>query len=151
MIALFIGMQAFVKHDLVEGQAPLFSATTIEHKPFQLSDLQGQPTLLYFWASWCGICDAMDGTIDRLSQDYPLMTVAMQSGDGATLAAFMQGKGLEFPVIADEDGSLSSRYGVKGVPTLFVLDDKGAIQYSSVGFTSSWGIRARLWLAGLLQ
>ena len=50
--------------------------------------------------------------------------------------------------VLDEDGAISKRYGLRGVPAVFVLDGSGKIRFSSVGYTSELGIRIRLWLAG---
>ncbi len=148
MIVLFFGAQFFVKRDLVSGAPPPIQALTVAGTSFDLKQLKGEPALLYFWASWCGICDAMDGAIDSISADYVVMTVAMQSGDREAVIAHMQKKGLSFPVIADESGEISRSYGLHAVPAFFVLNPSGEIVSSGMGLTTPWGFRLRLWLAG---
>jgi peroxiredoxin len=148
MIVLFFGAQSFIKRDLVSGAPPPIQAITIAGTSFDLKQLEGQSALLYFWASWCGICDAMEGAIDSVSADYAVMTVAMQSGDREAVIAHLQKKGLNFPVIADESGEISRRYGLHAVPAFFVLSPSGEIVSSGMGYTTSWGLRLRLWLAG---
>lgn len=90
----------------------------------------------------------MDGTISELSIDYEVMTVAMQSGGNQEVIAHMRKKGLSFPVIADESGEISRRYGLQAVPAFFVLNPSGEIAFSGMGYTTKWGIEMRLWLAG---
>jgi thiol-disulfide isomerase/thioredoxin len=148
LVTLFFGAQFFVKRDLVSGVPPTIQAAVVDGANFELQSLKGQLALLYFWASWCGICDAMDGAIDLLSRDYPVMTIAMQSGGSQEVIAHLRKKGLSFPVIADESGEISRRYGLQAVPAFFVLAPSGEIAFSGMGYTTQWGIEVRLWLAG---
>jgi len=147
LVTLFFGAQFFVKRDLVSGVPPRIQASTVNGVNFDLQNLKGRPALLYFWASWCGICDAMDGAIDSLSRDYPVITVAMQSGNYQDVIAHLDQKGLDFPVIADESGEISRRYGLQAVPAFFVLSPSGEVAFSGMGYTTKWGIEVRLWLA----
>ncbi len=39
---------------LEKKKAPAFSLKTVDGNEISLSDLQGRPALLIFWASWCG-------------------------------------------------------------------------------------------------
>jgi len=106
-----------------------------------------KPTLIYFWASWCGICRMMQTTLVDIAGDVPVITVAFQSGDRATVSGYMSKNGFEVPTIVDEEGGLGQAYGIRGVPALFFLDRAGNIRYTSIGYTTSVGIRLRLWLA----
>jgi len=36
---------------------------------------------------------------------------------------------------------------VPGVPATFILDANGRIAHATMGFSSEWGLRARLWTA----
>ena len=108
---------------------------------------QGRPVLVHFWATWCPICKLEQGTINALSAEHPVITIATQSGDAQAVQTFMQEQHLHFPVLLDEEGTLLQRYGLHGVPATFVIDPQGRIAFREVGYTTSWGLRARLWLA----
>jgi hypothetical protein len=54
---------------------------------------------------------------------------------------------MELPVISDPQGGIANTWGVKGVPTTFILDGEGKIRFVEVGYTTGLGLRARLWLA----
>ncbi len=149
MVVLFFGAQFFVKRELVSGKPPPIQALTLAGEVFDLELFEGRPSLIYFWASWCGICGAMDQAIADLSREQSVMTIAMQSGDRDELNRYMKEEGLEMPVVVDELGELSRQYGVQAVPAIFILDRSGQIRFSTMGYTTSWGIRLRLWLAGL--
>jgi len=52
------------------------------------------------------------------------------------------------PVVNDPRGEISSQWDVGVTPT-FVIISKGEVVSSTTGWTSSWGLKARLWWAGL--
>jgi alkyl hydroperoxide reductase subunit AhpC len=55
-----------------------------------------------------------------------------------------------FRVINDESGEISNRWGVRGVPTTFVIDGGGEIRFVESGYTTTPGLMVRRWLAGVL-
>jgi len=72
----------------------------------------------------------------------------MQSGDKQEVLDYIEKKTLQTPVVNDPSGQLSANYGIKGVPAVFILDKDGNIRYATSGYSPTWAIRARLWLAG---
>ncbi len=131
--------------DTVAGEAPSLSGQTLSGDQFNLQNLRGQPAVVHFWATWCPVCQLENGTINDLNADYPLITVAMQSGSDTTIQAYLDENDLSFPVISDPDGYLAARWGVRGVPTTFILDGDGNIRFTEVGYTTGFGLRARIW------
>lgn len=79
------------------------------------------------------------------------MSIAMQSGSDDELRGYLREQSIAFPVINDESGELSRQFGVTAVPAFFILNRHGEITHVTRGITSSWGIRARLWLADILD
>lgn len=133
--------------DAVEGSAPALSAQTLTGDAFSLAQSGEKPLLVYFWATWCPVCNLSADNIDELAENHSVITIAMQSGDGASIAAHLREKGLSFPVIADPQGRIASDWHVRGVPTLYFLDASRNIRSVTVGYTSLLGMKARLWLA----
>lgn len=107
----------------------------------------GQPVALHVWAEWCPICSAEEHNITRLQADWPVMTIAMQSGGTAQVQRLLGQRGLAWPTAVDESGALARSLGVQSVPALLVLDAQGRLRAASVGYTSKLGMRARLWWA----
>ena len=132
---------------LVEGQAPALESVTLAGDAVSLEDFHGRPMLLHFWASWCSVCRFGHDSIEAIARDWPVLTVAMQSGSDAELAAFMEQQGLTAATVNDERGLLAARYGVRGVPTSFILDEAGRIRFAEIGYTTEIGLRLRLWFA----
>lgn len=86
-------------------------------------------------------------TITGLQQDHPVLTVAMQSGQTAQVARLLQERRLPWTTAVDPDGNIAGALGVHAVPTILVMDAQGNVTGSSVGYTSAWGMRLRLWWA----
>lgn len=146
-VGLFILVRGWTQKDMITGPAPQITATDLQGETVALRDYLGQPLLLSFWASWCKICELEQGAVNAVSKSWPVLTVAMQSGDKQEVTDFIQTQGLDWRTIVDESGSLAKRYGVPGVPAHFILDAAGNIRYREMGYTTTLGLKARLWLA----
>lgn len=145
IVAVIVAVRAWQLRDVERGPAPLLSAPDLQGQMQQLVDYQGQPVLVHFWATWCSICRMEEQSVNDVARDYKVLTVATQSGDAEEVATYLQERGLEFPVVLDEDGSWLQRYGVHGVPASFFIDEKGHIRFVEMGYTTEWGMRGRLW------
>lgn len=147
-LLLLLALEAWLTRDAVSGKAPPFSAQTVQGEAFALRKLQGQPSLIHFWASWCPVCELEQGSIDDIAEDVSFISVAMQSGTPREVLAYLDEQGVDYPVVNDPDGLLAKRYGVSGVPASFILDAEGEVRFVTRGYTSGPGLRLRLWLAG---
>ncbi len=147
VIALLLAAQWTANRGLVQGMAPPLNAPDLSGRPFPGLDTLPKPALVYFWASWCPICSAMQGSIANLARDVPMVTIALQSGDAAAVAAHLAAAQLAIPTLVDDSGALGRAYGIRGVPAVFIIDGDGRIRFATVGYSTELGIRARLWLA----
>lgn len=147
-IVLIMGVRAWQQRDIVKGMAPPLSGLLLDGKPFVLAARPAQPVLVHFWATWCPICKAEQGSIESLAHDNPnIITVAMQSGNSVAVQQYMREHEASFPVVNDADNKISERWGVQAVPASFIIDADGKIRYVEVGYTTGLGLRLRLWLA----
>lgn len=152
VVAIFAVIHWWRAEPLATGDAPPLTGQLLaDNSPFDLEQLRGRPVLVHFWATWCPVCRLGDDAIEAIAADFPVITVAMQSGSRADITRHMSEEGLSFPVLPDSYGELASRWGVQGVPTSFVLDSGGGIRFSAVGLTTEVGLRARLWAANNLD
>lgn len=151
VLAVFLAVQLWQTRDVPRGVAPDFSRVTVQGQPLNLGQWRaaqgGGPVVLYFWADWCPICKTLEGMVDTLGLEWPVLSIAMQSGDAAQVARSLAARGLAWTTVADADGALAGAYGLKGVPALVVIDARGQIRFVSVGLTSGWGMALRLWWA----
>jgi thiol-disulfide isomerase/thioredoxin len=146
--ALFFGIRAYQSRDAAKGMAPAVMLSAIDGRSFELGVPRAEPLLVYFWATWCGVCTAAEPNLSAVGAALPVVTVASQSGEPAALAAEVKRRGLHLPVVADPQGALARRFGVRAFPTAFVLDRAGSIRSGEVGYTTELGLRLRMWWAG---
>jgi hypothetical protein len=68
-------------------------------------------------------------------KDKPFHVVMIDSGESrGTVQSLMQNKSYTFQVLLDQDGSVNQRYHILGHPVKFLLDKKGDLVFSAMGF-----------------
>lgn len=148
LVVIYWAIQSYQSRDTVtSGLAPDIEGVTLHGKALSLQSLRGEPVLIYFWASWCGICSLTRDSIDNIAQHHAVITIASQSGGAAEVQSYIDENNVSAPVINDEQGLLSQRYGVKAFPSIFIIDSQGEISDVEIGLSSEWGLRLRLWWA----
>ena len=148
VLAALFAVRAYQQRGVASGMAPPIDAPALDGTWLKTSDLRGQPVLVHFWASWCGVCRVMEGSVVDVARDHRVVAVATRSGDVADVAQFARAHHLEMPIVLDERGAIAAAYGVQALPTSFVVGPDGRIRFTEVGYTTELGLRARLWLAG---
>ncbi len=117
--------------------APSFELTDIDGKKWSLEELKGKIIILNFWASWCGECKeekkSMQDYINKNSSEKDLLFLTVLYKDNpATVAEYVKKSGFTFPVLID-NGVVSLKYGIKGVPETFLIDKRGIIRHKIIG------------------
>lgn len=107
----------------------------------------GQAVAVHFWAEWCSICKLEEPSIASLSADWPVLGVAMQSGNAERVAQVQRQRGMPWQTAVDPQGTLSRSWGVRAVPALVVIDAHGQVRFATSGYTPEWAMRLRLWWA----
>ncbi|HEX5363441.1 MAG TPA: protein disulfide oxidoreductase [Gallionella sp.] len=150
IVAVVAGIRAWQQRDVASGAAPMLSGALQDGRRYTLPFHPAKPVLVHFWASWCPVCRAEQGSIQSMAQDHPeVITVAMQSGSAVEVAKHLDEQGLNFPTLNDADGRISAAWGVHAVPASFIIDRDGQVRFVEIGYTTGPGLRLRLWWAGL--
>jgi len=151
VVLVLLAIQGWQSRDVPVGRAPEFAAPMADGRSASLDDWRaehpGETVAVYFWATWCPICKLQEGSVDALRADWPVLTVAMQSGNASAVATFLRERGRDWPAAIDADGRIAARYGLHGVPAMVVVDGRGEIRSVMVGYTTGLGMRLRLWWA----
>jgi peroxiredoxin len=147
---IFGGVQAVQSLGLVGAgdPAPDFALTTVDGEAVSLSGLKGKKTVLAFWAPWCSVCQVESASLSKLQEgageDYQVVSVVLGYEGSEDVRAFMNRHGVDYPVLMGDRG-IADDYAVSKFPTLYVLDEDGRVEHSTVGYTSTLGMRWRLW------
>lgn len=125
---------------LTVGQKiPDFSLAALDgSQQYSLGDYAGQVVYVDFWASWCGPCRQSLPSLDRLYRqlsDRGFVVLAINVDAYSQDAKdFLKAYPVSYPVLHDEGGSLPVAFGVKGMPTAFLLDKQGNLRRVHEGF-----------------
>ena len=125
----------------VGNLAPDFELQSLDGQSVSLSDLQGKPVLLNFWATWCRPCVSEMPYLQEIHDEWAgkgLALLAVNIGDSSTkVKEFMQNHNLSLPVLLDTDQDVALEYNIRAIPTTFLIDKDGIIQEMKVGAFSS--------------
>ncbi len=150
MIIVVTNVMSYVrKPDLTDSHVPIIKEKMIDGKLFDVKKFEGKPLMIHIWATWCPVCKTEADNLQRLSPYYNIVTIAVKSGDDASVKKYMQGRGFDYRVINDEEGKWAELFDVSAYPTTFIFDRNGQISSSEVGYTSTLGLALRMWWAGL--
>jgi cytochrome c biogenesis protein CcmG/thiol:disulfide interchange protein DsbE len=99
---------------------------------------RGQVVYLDFWASWSAPCRRSFPWMSRmqgeLGPDGFIVIAVNVDHVHADAERFLQDHIPRFGIVFDPDGLLAGKFGVKGIPTSFLIDRRGQIQWKHEGF-----------------
>ena len=113
--------------------APNFEGQDLDGNIVRLSDFQGQPVILNFWATWCDSCEAEIPSLERVLQerkDEGLVVLGVDWGEGRVSAArsFLDRLGATYVTVMDPTGKIGDTYRVRGLPLTLAIDQDGVIR-----------------------
>lgn len=107
----------------------------------KLSDFKGKVVYLDFWASWCGPCKQsfpwMNSIYEKYrSQGFEIVAINLDmNADDAQ--KFLANNTAKFSIAFDSKGVTPKQYGVKGMPTSYLLGRDGRVIYQHMGFNEA--------------
>jgi cytochrome c biogenesis protein CcmG/thiol:disulfide interchange protein DsbE len=103
-----------------------------------LTAFKGQVVYLDFWASWCAPCRESFPWMNRLQRELGhdgLVVIAVNVDRvGADAERFLRAHPAQFRILYDPDGLLPEKFGVRGMPTSFLIGRDGRVQSRHEGF-----------------
>lgn len=128
--SVVIGETRAANSDISVGAtAPDFALQLDDDRTLRLSDLQGTPVMINFWATWCPPCRAeMPEIVEAAEKDQDLVVIAANVQEEIDVVrSFAEEFGMSMPVALDSDGRLRDLYQVRGMPTSVFIDRSGTI------------------------
>ena len=135
IIFLFSLMSAFNNAFAESTTAPAWQLKTQSGENISLSDYQGKPVILHFWATWCPYCKKLQPKLVELEQKYKssgieIVAISFNEDDGAQPQDEINSRGHNF-ITAVEGEPVVGLYGVRGTPTTFFINRQGKVVYKS--------------------
>jgi cytochrome c biogenesis protein CcmG/thiol:disulfide interchange protein DsbE len=138
------------------SEAPDFALMTLEGQPARLREFRGKLVLLNFWATWCAPCLQEMPSMERLHQtfkhtEFVLLGVSMDRQGEEVAKPFIDNLKLTFPILLDRTSEVARRYGVRGLPTTYLIDPDGLLIGAVIGARDWHRTEAKALIASLLR
>jgi cytochrome c biogenesis protein CcmG/thiol:disulfide interchange protein DsbE len=138
IVLIIISLTVFTGCQLSSGGSTVggdFTLNNLSGKEVSLSDYTGKIVILNFWATWCSPCrqeipDFVDVFDDYKNEDIQFLGISNE--DVYTLRNFVLKYDINYPILVDDAGVMNN-WGIKGIPTTFIIDREGKIIYKNVG------------------
>lgn len=124
--------------------APDFTMEDADGNAYSLTDFLGKPTIVNFWASWCGFCkNQMPYFEDAYLQygeeiNFLMVNLTSTGWDTREKAdTVIDEGGYTFPVYYDTEGSAVTAYAIRGIPLSLFIDADGLLRGYAPGALSA--------------
>ena len=156
VVGFFVGKHLYMKPKFNGGEtAPSFTAKTISGENLSLKNLQGKYVLIDFWGTWCGPCMQEVPDLKKMyakyhgkqfknANNFEVVSIALEKeGTEARWQKAIQRLGLNweyhiFDAVTNFkflDAKIASEtYGVKEVPTKYLINPDGYIMGVNLPF-----------------
>lgn len=107
-----------------------------------LSDLEGRPILLDFWASWCPPCREQHRHVTRVAERYGDRVVVLGilvDDTPENALRWMAEQGAAYPTVQEVDGELAEAFWIPatGLPHMAILDHRRRLMWHRVGASAT--------------
>lgn len=124
----------------VGKKAPDFTLYDADGREVRLSDFEGKVVLIDFWATWCPPCQESLAELESLShkfRDSEIVIIGISLDNGSDVAervkSYIERNRITYRILID-NGNLIKTYGIRSIPTAYLLDREHRIARHLVGF-----------------
>jgi cytochrome c biogenesis protein CcmG/thiol:disulfide interchange protein DsbE len=141
-IAFTLGAVALSGQSITTSRSkptPNIAVHTADGTTVRLADYKGKVVLVDFWASWCPPCKTSFPALDALYREYQakgLEVLAVNLDERRHDAdTFLEAHPHRLTVLYDPEGASPLAFGVKGMPSSFLIDRAGNIRFTHMGYS----------------
>jgi peroxiredoxin len=126
-------------------RAEEFTVALVRGETLKLREQRGKAVMINFWATWCPPCREEMPAMERLyrrhrERGFVLLAVSVDT-DASLVRPFLEHHKLTFPVALDAKMELANTYGVRALPSSFLIDRNGYMTALALG-PRPWDSRA---------
>lgn len=124
--------------NLLGKPVPKFSAKATDGNQIDSSKWGGKPTLINFFASWCGPCKKEFPELVNLYKEnhakgFNIVSIGVDREAGKS-AEFAKGFEATWSIIEDAESELMGQFNVYSMPATFIIDKQGVVRFTDTGF-----------------
>jgi len=132
-----------------------FKLMDTEGNLIHLNDYKGKWVILNFWATWCPPCRGELPTLIRFYKQADKDNIVLLGINASNtekpanrrdvrsyVSTFVAEKGINYKILLDTKGNVSTVYGAKTLPTTVVISPKGLITKIKTGVIDSFWLRS---------
>jgi peroxiredoxin len=128
----------YAKEDISPKLAPDFTLKSDNGKNLRLSEYRGEVVMINFWASWCAPCRQEMPLLDELYSEYQplgftILGVNVEE-DSTQAKKLLSESPVSFPVLFDNQSTVSKLYNVVAMPSTVLIDRDGNVRYLHHGY-----------------
>jgi thiol-disulfide isomerase/thioredoxin len=126
----------------IGDKAPDFNIPRLEAKGMiSLKHYRGKVIYIDFWASWCGPCRKSLPALNSIHTEFrkkgfEVIAINLDEERDDALA-FLKEFPVAYPTAIDTSSKVPEAYGLIGMPTAYLVDRKGIVQWVHEGFKKS--------------
>jgi cytochrome c biogenesis protein CcmG, thiol:disulfide interchange protein DsbE len=132
----------------IGDRAPDFALADLDGDTVRLSDFEGQPVLVNFWASWCLPCvdefPLFDAALREHGQEGLAVVGIVYRDRSEAARAFAERLGAEWPVVMDPGETVARAFGVFGPPESWLIGPDGRVASRQIGPYTAAELEAEL-------
>lgn len=149
LMLVFVLVNAWQTSDLPDDEyTPALEMAWLDDMRADSVLVAGETGVVYFFAPWCSVCRHSIDNLDQLVASGKLSwarVVALEYGSLDEVREFIRQTGVHLPVLLGSQQTTRD-WQIQVFPTYFVIDGDGQIVSRSVGYSTSLGLQARVWM-----